>query len=85
MKFEDWMVGKEVEDIETGDIGVVVGAGTPRESAVYVKWKSGGSEGSTLWIELKDIIFINDKETEVMGKIIQIEKLIAEVKQILGK
>lgn len=63
-KFEEWMVGKEVE-ASNGDVGVVIGVYQYSDAAVWADW--GNFEGN-LWIAVEDLKFIEEapiKEEDV--------------------
>lgn len=83
MKFEDWMVGKKVMEIATGDYGEVVG-GYPAggEDSIDIRWYTGSFADETLWLDLDKIVFIDSPQDSpsIEDKLAQIEKLVDEIR-----
>lgn len=84
MKFENWMIGKEVVEISTGDRGEVVGQYLP-ENGAYIYWTTGRHKGYTLWLHSYKFVFVDSLQDSpsIEDKLTQIEKLLSEVKQLL--
>lgn len=59
-KFEEWMVGKEVEETN-GDVGVVIGVYEYSDAAVWVDW---GNFIGNLWIDVEYLKFIEEAPTK---------------------
>lgn len=74
MKFENWMVGKKVKEISSGDIGTVAYDYGP--SRIYVDWETGDMAGCQLHIGLDGVEFLQDDVSERLAKM---ENTLAEV------
>jgi len=89
MKFEKWMIGEKVEEISTGDCGVVVNNAHPYEGCVYVRWSSGDEKGLTLWIDLEKVRFVREdikehRKAEVIKESLgKIEELLSKIKEMI--
>jgi len=88
MKFEKWMIGEKVEEISTGDCGVVVD-NCSQEGCAYVSWSSGYHKGYTLWIDLEKVRFVREdikehRKAEVIKESLgKIEELLSKIKEMI--
>lgn len=83
MKFENWMIGQEVQEISTGDRGIITRKADYQSQGAYIRWTSGQFSGQELWLEMGKFTFISDENGSVAGKLAQIEKLVAEIRVLL--
>lgn len=60
LTYEDWMVGKIVKEISTGDLGVVECRN--HDESVYVQWTTGSDRGSRLHICLESVEFVESMQ-----------------------
>ena len=63
-KFEEWMVGKKVED-EDGDRGVVTRSDEDGTDTVWVLWQTPDSiKGMELWCTVSELTFLETQDCE---------------------
>lgn len=58
--FEDWMIGRKVVELSSGDRGIVLSGYTSKDVSVWVDWTTGVDAGLKLHISLGDLEFIEE-------------------------
>ena len=82
-KFSEWMIGQEVQEISTGDRGIITRKAPYETQGAYINWTSGQFSGQELWLEMRKFTFISGENGSVACKLAQIEKLVAEIRLLL--
>ncbi len=84
-----WMIGGNVVELSTGDIGVIQSRAVQHGStAVWIDWCTGGYSGQRLWLDLDRVEFINSESSkskwqQVEERLAKIETLTAEIRVLL--
>lgn len=67
-KFEEWMIGRRVREISSGDIGVITRMKEvyyENEQRIYILWENGHEAGEERFLRMWEIEFVNELSESV--------------------